>query len=130
VPTVKKNLPKARKRMSRSTKKTKNDVQEHSIYDTVPWTSSGFGNESEIDARMQATGHWETLATVRSVDGFDADDIAGFIIIAVNNYKKTQTLLKKVRATIELCQKSDGLNSKIKQNIDETLGALSQQHID
>ena len=40
-----------------------------------------------IEAQFTATGTWETLAEVCSVHGLDAEDIASFLVTAVNNYR-------------------------------------------
>jgi hypothetical protein len=48
-----------------------------------PLTFTTFGDQSEIDAKIDATGQWETIATVHSVAGIDAEEIAQFIVEAV-----------------------------------------------
>jgi hypothetical protein len=47
---------------------------------------TSFGNESEIDVRLP-DGNWETIATIRSVAGMDADEIASHIVKAIKKYK-------------------------------------------
>ncbi len=42
-----------------------------------------FGNQSDIDVFVAATGQWETLATVHSVVGIDAEDLAAFILASI-----------------------------------------------
>lgn len=54
---------------------------------TSPWRCTHFGNLSEIEAQFTATGTWETLAEVRSVQGLDAEDIASFLVTAINYYR-------------------------------------------
>ena len=69
--------------MSKATK-TKEGAKVNSIPDFVPWSCTHFGDQSEIEAFIPATGKWETIADVHSVGGIDAEDIANFIICAVN----------------------------------------------
>ena len=49
-------------------------------------TRTSFGSESEIDVRLP-DGSWETIATVRSVAGMDADEIASYVVRAIKHYK-------------------------------------------
>jgi len=71
--------------MSKATSKTKNIAEKITIVSTKPWTCTHFGNTSEIDAFNKNTGEWETLAVVQKFANFDAEDIADFIVHAVNN---------------------------------------------
>lgn len=50
------------------------------------WHCTTFGNESEIDVRING-GDWETLATVKSVAGLDAEAVACYLIRAAQFYK-------------------------------------------
>lgn len=56
---------------------------EKSILATLPWTSSSFGKQAEIDGFSPTTGKWETIATVNAIAGVDAEDVAAFIVEAV-----------------------------------------------
>lgn len=57
---------------------------EESILATLPWSSSSFGRQAEIDSFNPVTGKWETIAMVNSIDGTDAEDIADFLVNAAN----------------------------------------------
>ena len=59
--------------------------------------------------------------------GFDGEDVASVIVTAINDYDATQTLLRKVSTTLEVCQKSNVLDVKVKQKIDEALQGIRQQ---
>ncbi len=61
-----------------------------SITATCPWTYTNFGNHSEIEAFIESTGTWETIAEVHSVADMDAEDIADFIIRAVSAYAQRE----------------------------------------
>jgi hypothetical protein len=51
-------------------------------------SSSSGGLTSDIDVQLEQTGTWATVATVESVNGIDATDMADFIIKAVQHYSK------------------------------------------
>lgn len=59
-------------------------VSEQCLQATMPWTCTNFGERSEIEAFIKETGTWETIAEVRAIAGVDAEDVAGFIVKAVN----------------------------------------------
>jgi len=65
-------------------------IAEQLILATRPWTCTNFGDQSEIEAYVEATGAWETIATVHAVNGVDAEDIASFIVRAVNLLGKSE----------------------------------------
>jgi hypothetical protein len=75
--------------MSKSVKKTKASTTKCPVHFTTPWSCTNFGSESEIEAYVEVTGSWETIANVHSVGDLDAEDIADFIIQSVNAYVKT-----------------------------------------
>lgn len=97
------------------------------LVSSLPWNCTHFGAESEIEAHIEATGKWQTIADVHPFMGFDGEDIASLIVSAVNSYDATQALLKKIRTTLETCQKCEALDTKIKQAIDEALQGIKQQ---
>jgi hypothetical protein len=58
------------------------------IASTLPWSCTQFGNQSEIEAFVGSTGKRETIADVHGVAGVDAEDMADFIVRAVNAYAR------------------------------------------
>jgi len=50
---------------------------------TLPWKCTHFGDESEIEANIK--GKWKTITIVHSLENLDAEDVADFIIRAMNN---------------------------------------------
>ncbi|MDD4617061.1 MAG: hypothetical protein PHW76_08135 [Alphaproteobacteria bacterium] len=46
---------------------------------------SRFGDRSEIDVFVERTRRWETVATIYSVDKFDAEEIAEMIFRRIGN---------------------------------------------
>ena len=75
--------------MTKLSKKTKT-TPEQSILATRPWVSSSFGRQAEIDGFNPTTGTWDTIATVNSIAGIDAEDIAALIVEAVAAYQAKQ----------------------------------------
>jgi hypothetical protein len=53
------------------------------------WSCTHFGDLSEIEAFIEASGKWETIASIYRTDDLDAEDIAAFIIQAIGEYIKT-----------------------------------------
>lgn len=78
----------------------------------VPLASLTFGNKSEIDARLEANGPWKTIATVYSVAGADAEDIANQIINAMTFRHQAQPVLHEVDAFLKALLDADGLSRK------------------
>ena len=52
------------------------------------WSCTHFGDISEIEVFIEASGHWETVAEVRPIANIDAEDIADFIVQAVSDRVK------------------------------------------
>jgi len=99
-------------------------IYEKSILATTPWSCTNFGQQSEIDIYIEATGKWETVADIHTVADIDAEDIASLIVHIVNNYKKTQRLIQKMKATLELCLTAKELNEHVKRQIESDLKEL------
>lgn len=73
--------------MPKIIKKQKTPVEKH-LLATMPWACTNFGQIAEIDAYMEETGTWETIAEIHGVSGADAEDVGNFIIDNVNRSKK------------------------------------------
>jgi hypothetical protein len=54
------------------------------ILETLPWTSTSFGEQVEIESFCRKSNQWLTIATVNSVNGVDAEDLAAFIAERMN----------------------------------------------
>lgn len=87
-------------------------VIEKTLLATLPWTSTNFGQQAEIDAFMAASRTWETLATVHAVGGVDAEDVASFLVNAVNSWDELRCLLKKTSIALEKYQGGEALTPK------------------
>lgn len=58
------------------------------------WSCSLFGNKSEIDVFVESTGRWETAAEIHGAGKFDAEEIAAFIMDAIEAYKNDRLQLR------------------------------------
>ncbi|MDE2029554.1 MAG: hypothetical protein KGI97_03215 [Alphaproteobacteria bacterium] len=105
---------------------TKKAALKSGLLSTLPWNCTSFGEESEIEAHAEAEGRWVTIADVHPFMEFDGEEIASFILRAVNNHEKTQSLLPKIRSVLDLCQKNKALPPAVKKEIDTALGAISE----
>ena len=90
--------------MSKAIKETRVD----SVYALEPWVCTHFGDLSEIDAYIVGTGKWETIANVQAVEGIDAEDIADFIVRAVNNQAKMNGFVSELVSVLEQLVSSNG----------------------
>ena len=77
--------------MAKADSKLNKDAAENFVVNTLPWSCTHFGDQSEIEAFVPATGRWETIADVHSVGDIDAEDIADFIVRLANEFIKEQT---------------------------------------
>jgi hypothetical protein len=75
--------------MAKAPKESKVSV-EKVILATLPWSSSSFGKQAEVDGFNPTSGKWETIATVNTIAGIDAEDVASFMVEAVIAYQKAQ----------------------------------------
>jgi hypothetical protein len=57
---------------------------EAAILETLPWKFSCFGKASEIESFCIETQQWITVGTINSLNGIEAEDLAGFITQHIN----------------------------------------------
>lgn len=88
---------------------------------TVPWTYTSFGNQVEIEASFEAGGEWTTIAQVNAVADHDAEDVASFIVDAVNEKQKTRVLLRDLARVVEACLTGTALSEKTRRAAAESL---------
>ncbi len=106
--------------------KTKTEAFKSSLLSTLPWDHTSFGDGAEIEACVTGTDKWETIADVRPFLGFDGEDIAAYIVCAVNNHEKMRAQLQKANKALELCLSCEGLSPKTRQKVNEVLKAISE----
>ncbi|MDD4616149.1 MAG: hypothetical protein PHW76_03410 [Alphaproteobacteria bacterium] len=92
----------------------------------LPLTNSTFGSQSEIDAQVGVPAQWKTIATVYSVVGVDAEDIANQIMLAMIWHPKMQVALDSALTSLEACRACAGLDPKINADIKETIDSIKE----
>ena len=110
--------------MVKPARQSKAAALQNTLLSTLPWACTSFGEESEIEVYNDAEGKWHTIADVHPFMGFDGEDIASFILRAINQQEATQPLFLKVKTVLETVQKNSSLSPKIKKEIDETVKAI------
>jgi hypothetical protein len=94
---------------------------------TLPWTygCAGHGDPSEIEYVVKETGEKAVIASANHVsDDLDAEDVADFIVNAVNNRDRTHTILRDMAVIVEACLSGQPLSETIKRNADAVLTRL------
>lgn len=105
--------------------KKKKISEEQSLLATMPWMSTDFGDTSEIEAYVEETSTWETIAETHSVTGFiDAEDIANFIVSRVSYSQEVSGVLKQVLVSLNGCLACNGIDQKMKQSINQAIDSL------
>ncbi len=66
------------------------------ILESLPWSCTHFGGQSEIETYIPALEKWVTLAEVYSVGGIDAEDLADFIVRTVNESKNMAAIAGEI----------------------------------
>ncbi len=112
--------------MAKSASKTKAAAFKVALLSTLPWNHTSFGDGSEIEACVAGTDKWETIANVHSFASFDGEEIASYIICAVNGHEGLLAQLQKARIALELCLQCKDLTPKIKQKAEEAINALTK----
>ncbi|MDD4600962.1 MAG: LuxR C-terminal-related transcriptional regulator [Negativicutes bacterium] len=70
------------------TKKNRQTKGRNADLSSTHLVCTSFGNRSEIEAFIETTQKWETIATIYSVAGIDAEDFAEFVASAIRNRRK------------------------------------------
>lgn len=78
-------------------------------YTAAPWTARHHPNHSEIEAYVEATGNWTTLAEIFDATGVDAEATADFIAYAINAYDVNRALIGELAAALRRCLTSNAL---------------------
>jgi len=73
----------------------------------APWSCRHDSAKSEIEAYVEASGRREIIATLEQAGAFDAEQVAEFIIRAVNDFEKTHRLLEQMTQALENCLACD-----------------------
>lgn len=100
---------------------------EKSLLATMSWACTNFGQTSEIDAYVEETGSWETVAEAHAVEGIiDAEDIASFIVRSVNQAQEMQASLKQALVSLEACLACRNIDAKIKTPAEKAIQSIKK----
>lgn len=100
---------------------------EKALLATMPWACTNFGNTSEIDAYVEQTGKWETIAETHSVgDILDAEDIASFIVSSANSVQEMHVVLKQALVSLEACVACKGVEQKVRQSAEKAINNIKK----
>jgi hypothetical protein len=75
-----------------------------------PWSCVHQEGKSQIEAYVMATGRREVLAEILPTSGHSAEQMAEFIVKAVNGLEHRECLINEMKAALEICLESEGLN--------------------
>lgn len=107
-------MPKSAKKQKRSCEKI--------LSATLPWTSTDFGSTSEIDAYIEETGEWETIAETHAVGGvIDAEEIANFIVDHINEVQELCAVLLQISTVLENLCATKNLDRETKIAVEKAL---------
>jgi hypothetical protein len=96
--------------------------REKSLLATTPWSCTNFGQNSEIDAYVEETGTWETVAETHSVGGaIDAEDVASFIVEKINLNQEMHSVLNQALASLTACLASESIEQNIKRPAEKAI---------
>lgn len=98
---------------------------EQSVLATLPWTCTHFGDTSEIEAFAPGTGTWETVADVRTVGDCDAEDLAAFIIQAVNSCNATGKQLRDLADILRDCLRGKSISDAARRRANDVLQSIA-----
>lgn len=110
--------------MRRTNRKLKAYV-EKAFVETLPWHCTNFGNTSEVDAFIEKTGRWETIAETHSIGNvLDAEDVAEYIVDCSNRHGKMLEALKLARVCLEQYLRGKELGAKTKSSVEQALKGI------
>lgn len=78
-------------------------------YIVEPWSCSVRDGTWQLDAYSIVSGKREVVAQTFSSAGFSAEAVAGFILRAINNITKRESLIDEMEAALEICLECEGL---------------------
>ena len=91
-------------------RKPKSEVTKNRpLFAVAPWSTKHEATRSTIEAYVEITGDWETVAEVNDDAGIDAEATANFIARVVNEHEKQKELISQMVAALELCLECKGM---------------------
>ena len=79
------------------------------LFAVAPWSAKHGRGHSAIEAYIEITGEWGTVAEASDAAGIDAEATANFIVRAVNDHERHKELIGQMAAALEMCLECKGL---------------------
>ncbi len=73
------------------------------FYFTAPWQCVHHPDRSDITAYVEASGTWETVATILPTSCFSAEALATFVLDTINDQVEGRDLLRDAVSALKLC---------------------------
>jgi hypothetical protein len=73
------------------------------LYTVEPWSYTQCDGKTHIEAYVIASGKRAIVAEIFSIKGHSAEDMAEFIIQAINNLDKEEVLINDLVVALEMC---------------------------
>jgi hypothetical protein len=105
---------------------SKTKLNEKGLPNLEPWSCQHHPDHSLIEAYVMGKGDWETIAEVRASAYVNAEQLANFIIKAVNNYDRHQKLIAELASALELCLECEGITWEVEQEAGVILRRIKQ----
>lgn len=101
-------------------------IQAKPLYALAPWSCVHRPDGSKIEAYVEITGDWETIAHVPEAKGINAEATAGFIVKAVNDYDRHRQIIAELITALELCMECEDLTWEAEQEAELVLRRVRQ----
>jgi hypothetical protein len=95
-----------------------------SYYTAQPWQCQHAKDSSAITAYVEASGTWETVATIHTTSGNGAETLATFICNLINDTQKNKSLLQEAMDALQLCLEEDRLTFSSEQAVDHAVARI------
>lgn len=97
------------------------------IYATQPWKVEVEPKGAVIEAYVEASSKWESVAIVLPTSGASAEKMARFIVGAVNDNQKSERLFQEALDALEAVIQ-EGLTYSTEQEIELVIAELRRRH--
>jgi hypothetical protein len=97
-----------------------------SYYGLHPWRWQACGDRCELVAYVEASGTWETVATILPTSGASSESLATFIVGVINDVREDNDAVQGAFRALEAVMK-DGLTFSIEQEAASAVERLRQR---
>ncbi len=89
-----------------------------SLKATTPWACQHSAEGSSIDAYLESTGEWTTIARIPASADINPKEIAEQIVRAVNSYEKNHSMMSEMVEALKLCLECEGITWEAEHDAD------------